>query len=136
MMSGIRGRNTRPENLVRSLLHASGFRFRLHVKNLPGTPDVVLPKYKAVVLVHGCFWHGHDCRFFKWPKTRAEFWSAKIERNRENDEKAVAALVAGGWRVAIVWECALRPANLDHDALGHALADWLKGSEARLELRE
>lgn len=136
MMSGIRGRNTHPEILVRSLLHASGFRFRLHVKNLPGKPDIVLPKYKAVVLVHGCFWHGHGCRFFKWPTTRPEFWRTKIERNRENDGKAVAALVAGGWRVAIVWECALRTAKLDRDALGYALSHWLKGSDARLELRE
>jgi DNA mismatch endonuclease (patch repair protein) len=136
MMSGIRGQDTHPEILVRTLLHASGFRFRLHVKNLPGKPDIVLPKYKAVVLVHGCFWHGHGCRFFKWPTTRAEFWRAKIERNRENDEKAVSALVAGGWRVAIVWECALRTPKMDRDALRHALSHWFKGNDARLELRE
>src|SRR3546814_5787277 len=85
MMSGIRGKDTKPELLVRRALHAKGFRFRLHVKDLPGRPDIVLRKHQAVVLVHGCFWHGHDCRYFKPPSTRPEFWLAKIGRNRAND---------------------------------------------------
>jgi DNA mismatch endonuclease (patch repair protein) len=136
MMSGIRGRNTRPEILIRRLLHANGFRFRLHVRDLPGKPDIVLPKHKAIVLVHGCFWHGHGCRLFKWPSTRVEFWRTKIECNRANDEKAVATLIAAGWRVAIVWECAIRATRPDYDELMLALVNWLKGDETRLELRE
>lgn len=135
-MAGIRARNTKPEILIRSLLHASGCRFRLHVDALPGKPDIVLPKYKAVVFVHGCFWHGHGCRFFRWPATRPEFWRTKIERNRANDEKAMAALLAAGWRVAIVWECAIRAAVPDDDDLRLTLLNWLKGNESILELRE
>jgi len=136
-MSGIRARDTKPEILIRSLLHASGVRFRLHVNALPGKPDIVLPKYRAVVFVHGCFWHGHGCRIFKWPATRPEFWRNKIERNRANDDKAVAALAAAGWRVAIVWECAIRSsAKTEGESLRLALLGWLKGDGSRLELRE
>ncbi|MFP4906044.1 very short patch repair endonuclease [Paraburkholderia sp. BR14261] len=108
MMSGIRGRNTKPEKLIRSLLHRRGFRFRLNVRELPGRPDIVLPRRRAVVFVHGCFWHGHNCALFKWPRTRPEFWREKIARNRLNDAKALAALAAQGWRVAVIWECACR----------------------------
>jgi DNA mismatch endonuclease, patch repair protein len=85
MMAGIRGKNTRPEMLVRRALHAHGYRFRLHRKDLPGKPDIVLPKYRAVIFVHGCFWHGHDCHLFKWPKTREDFWIQKIKNNQERD---------------------------------------------------
>ncbi len=129
MMSGIRGRNTKPERLIRSLLHRRGFRFRIDVRDLPGRPDIVLPRYHAVVFVHGCFWHGHGCHLFKWPQTRPEFWREKIGRNRGNDERAVEALRAAGWRVAIVWECALRGANRDVEGVIQQLADWL--TEAR-----
>ena len=129
MMSGIRGRNTKPERLIRSLLHRRGFRFRIDVRDLPGRPDIVLPRYHAVVFVHGCFWHGHGCHLFKWPQTRPEFWREKIGRNRGNDERAVEALRAAGWRVAIVWECALRRANRDVEGVIQQLADWL--TEAR-----
>lgn len=108
MMAGIRSKNTTPELIVRSLLHKLGFRFRLHRKDLPGKPDIVLPKYRAVVFINGCFWHGHDCRYFKWPSTREEFWRAKIHRNQHNDEQALRSLTLEGWRVAIVWECALK----------------------------
>src|SRR3546814_6715451 len=89
----------------RKALHAKGFRFRLHVKDLPGRPDIVLRKHQAVVLVHGCFWHGHDCRYFKPPSTRPEFWLAKIGRNRANDLSQAKKLMEQGWRVATVWEC-------------------------------
>ncbi|WP_118183820.1 very short patch repair endonuclease [Paraburkholderia phosphatilytica] len=136
MMSGIRGRNTKPELLIRSLLHRRGFRFRLDARDLPGRPDIVLPRYRAVVFVHGCFWHGHDCPLFKWPRTRPEFWHAKIERNRANDLKAVTALREQGWRVGIVWECALRGANRDIEGLAQRLVDWLKGDDARFEARQ
>jgi DNA mismatch endonuclease (patch repair protein) len=127
MMSGIRGRNTKPEILIRSLLHRRGFRFRLDARDLAGRPDIVLPRYRAVIFVHGCFWHGHNCHLFKWPQTRAEFWRDKIGRNRANDAKAQAALLDAGWRVATVWECALRGANRDIDGVLQRLIDWLHG---------
>ncbi|MBN8223304.1 MAG: DNA mismatch endonuclease Vsr [Xanthomonadales bacterium] len=131
MMSGIRGKNTRPEWIVRRTLHARGFRYRLHVRELPGHPDIVLPKHRAVIFVHGCFWHGHDCPLFRWPKTRPEFWQTKIDRNRANDSRHQMALQAAGWRVAIVWECALRQ-RLDVGAL---LAEWIASGEALCEIR-
>lgn len=108
MMSGIRGKNTRPEMIVRKALHAAGFRYRLHGKNLPGRPDLVLPKYQTVIFVHGCFWHGHECSEFKWPKTRPDFWRNKIESNLARDGKAIASLRKMGWKVHVIWECDLR----------------------------
>jgi DNA mismatch endonuclease (patch repair protein) len=129
MMSGIRGRNTKPELLIRSLLHRRGFRFR------PGRPDIVLPRYRAVIFVHGCFWHGHDCPLFKWPQTRPDFWREKIGRNRANDEKSRAALLAAGWRVGVVWECALRGANRDLDGVLQRLVDWLHSDVSELDER-
>lgn len=131
MMSGIRGKNTKPEWIVRRALHARGFRYRLHVRDLPGRPDVVLPKHRAAVFAHGCFWHGHDCPLFRWPKTRPEFWQAKISRNRANDIEHQAMLRADGWRVAIVWECALRQ-QID---VGAALAEWIGSGRAACEIR-
>lgn len=107
-MSRIRGRDTKPEMLLRRGLHAAGLRFRLHVRNLPGRPDVVLPRHHAVVLVHGCFWHGHDCTLFKLPATRSQFWADKIATNRSRDERDLAALLKAGWRVLTVWECSLK----------------------------
>src|SRR5690242_15228147 len=108
MMSGIRGRNTKPEILIRSLLHRQGFRFRLDARDLPGRPDIVLPRYRAVVLIHGCFWHGHDCALFKMPATRHEFWAKKIAANRARDARNADMLKRAGWRVLTVWECSLR----------------------------
>ena len=105
MMSGIRGKNTKPELLVRKALHAQGFRFRLHDKNLPGKPDIVLKKHRTVIFVHGCFWHGHDCKHFKWPKTRPEFWREKIEGNKTRDLKHQQELKELGWNVKVIWEC-------------------------------
>lgn len=133
MMSGIRGRNTRPEMLVRSLLHRRGFRFRLHVKQLKGKPDIVLPRYGAVIFVHGCFWHGHDCPLFKWPKSREEFWKNKIGRNQLNDRIAVETLQAQGWRICTIWECTLRKCD-NFDILMGQIADWLRGDTRLLEL--
>ncbi|HVE11476.1 MAG TPA: very short patch repair endonuclease [Paraburkholderia sp.] len=135
MMSGIRGRNTKPELLIRSLLHRRGFRFRLDARDLPGRPDIVLPRYRAVIFVHGCFWHGHDCALFKWPQTRPEFWRDKIGRNRTNDAKAQAALRERGWRVATVWECSLRGANRDLDGVLQRLVDWLQGEAPSFDER-
>ena len=107
-MSRIRGTNTKLEVLVRSALHARGFRFRLGGSGLPGKPDLVLPKYKAVVFVHGCFWHGHSCPLYRLPKTRPEFWSDKIDSNRQRDARVELQLQDSGWRVEVVWECSLR----------------------------
>lgn len=109
-MAGIKGKNTKPEMLVRRGLHAMGFRYRLHDKQLPGKPDIVLPKYRAVIFVHGCFWHGHDCPAFKWPKTREAFWREKILSNRERDEGQIIELASRGWRVFTIWECEVRAA--------------------------
>lgn len=126
MMSGIRARNTKPEILIRSLLHRQGFRFRLHARELPGKPDIVLPRFHAVIFIHGCFWHGHDCPLFKWPSTRPEFWRDKIGRNQTNDRKAMDALQANGWRIGVVWECALRGKNRDVEGVAQKMADWLR----------
>jgi DNA mismatch endonuclease (patch repair protein) len=134
MMSGIRGKNTKPELLIRKALHARGFRYRLHCE-LPGKPDICLPKHRAVIFVHGCFWHGHDCHLFKWPSTRPEFWRAKIARNREVDAAAEAALLAAGWRVGTIWECAIKgKAKLPRDALAVLVSSWLMSDRPRLDL--
>ncbi|WP_421445078.1 very short patch repair endonuclease [Agrobacterium tumefaciens] len=136
MMSGIRGTNTKPELLLRKGLHAMGFRFRLHDRSLPGKPDIVLPRYKAVIFAHGCFWHGHDCHLFKWPSTRPEFWQAKIARNRAVDERTDAALTEAGWRQAIVWECALKgKTRLPLEDVIQSCAEWLRSDQPRLEIR-
>jgi DNA mismatch endonuclease, patch repair protein len=108
MMSGIRGKNTKPELKIRGELHKRGFRFRLHDKKLPGKPDIVLPKYGAIILVNGCFWHGHECHLFKWPSTRPGFWKDKIGRSRTRDKENLERYQLEGWRVLTVWECALK----------------------------
>lgn len=106
-MAGIRGRNTKPELLIRSSLHRMGFRFRLHGKGLPGRPDMVFASRRAVIEVRGCFWHGHDCPLFRWPATRPEFWREKISANIARDKRNREALLVLGWRMAEVWECQL-----------------------------
>lgn len=136
MMAGIRGTNTKPELLLRKGLHANGFRFRLHDRALPGKPDIVLPRYRAVIFAHGCFWHGHDCHLFKWPSTRPEFWQGKIDRNRAVDARSEAALTEAGWRQAIVWECALKGrARLRLEDVISACAEWLRSDRPRIEIR-
>ncbi|AOV17837.1 very short patch repair endonuclease [Acidihalobacter aeolianus] len=136
MMAGIRGQNTKPEILVRSLLHREGFRYRLHVKELPGKPDIVLPKYCAVIFVHGCFWHGHDCPLYRLPGTRRDFWQDKIDRNRDRDRRVRNALLAACWRVAVVWECALRGAEMDSGQVAQRLAGLLRGNEKEMEIKK
>ncbi len=135
MMSGIRGRNTKPEILVRSMLHRQGFRFRLHVRELPGKPDIILPRYHASIFVHGCFWHGHDCPLFRMPGTRADFWRDKIDRNRINDQKAKSTLLAAGWRVGVVWECAIRGSGKNIESVARRLGEWLRSEEKETEAR-
>ncbi len=113
-MSRIRAKNTKPELLVRKFLHAQGFRYSLYNKKLPGKPDIVLPKYKTIIFIHGCFWHGHkDCKYFVVPKTRTQWWLKKIAANKANDEKAVKALKKDGWKIITVWECNLKPGKAE-----------------------
>lgn len=126
-MSGIRSKNTKPEIMIRSFLHRSGFRFRLHSKNIYGKPDIVLAKYRVLIFVHGCFWHGHNCRYFKTPKTREDFWVEKIGSNKSRDNLVKEKLLDSGWRLCIIWECSLK----NHDFMSDArcfprLVNWLK----------
>jgi DNA mismatch endonuclease, patch repair protein len=133
MMAGIRGKDTKPELAVRRALTAAGVRYRLHRRELPGVPDLVMAGRRAVIFVHGCFWHRHEgCRHAKLPTSNAEFWEAKLERNVERDRKAVANLLAAGWRVLTVWECATRR-GADFD-LQRLLVSWLEGSERSSEV--
>lgn len=111
IMRHIKSKNTAPEVQLRSLLHKNGFRFRLNRKDLPGKPDIVLPKYKAVIFVHGCFWHGHSCKRGQRPQTNVEFWNNKIENNIARDRKDVELLEAQGWRVLVVWQCEIKKKN-------------------------
>lgn len=135
MMSRIGSRNTKPELVVRRGLHAAGFRFRLHHDDLPGRPDIVLPRHRAAIFVHGCFWHRHEgCSNFRLPKTNPEFWREKISRNVERDATAVEALRERGWRVLIVWECATRKVNVDD--LLRKIAMWIEGGQSRYEIPE
>jgi DNA mismatch endonuclease (patch repair protein) len=136
MMAGIRGKDTKPELILRRGLHAAGFRFRLHDRSLPGHPDLVFTRYNAVLFAHGCFWHGHDCHLFRWPSTRQDFWADKIARNRAVDARSVVALTDAGWRVGIVWECALKGrTRRPVDQVIAACAAWLRGDAPMLEVR-
>lgn len=137
MMSGIRGKDTKPEIIVRRLLHRLGYRFRLHRKDLPGRPDVVLPKWRTVIFVNGCYWHGHeDCHLFRAPKTRTEFWTIKIEGNRARDQRNYAALRDAGWKVVVIWECAVsKKLSLSDQQLDLAITGALGSSEPLIDIR-
>ena len=127
-MSRIKSKDTKPELLVRKFLHSSGFRFRLHDKKLPGKPDLVLKKYKTVVFVNGCFWHGHEgCKYSELPKTRAEFWRNKIGKNKESDILNIRELQQNGWKVITVWQCELRK-NIDERL--NLLTDQIKSAQS------
>lgn len=135
MMAGIKSKNTKPELLIRSLLHKRGFRFRLHVKGLPGKPDIVLPKHNAVIFVNGCFWHGHkNCHLFKLPNTRTEFWQEKIIKNQVNDAKSIELLLKSNWKVCIVWECSIRGAKKDLNKVIKRISEWLLSTESFIEI--
>ncbi len=126
MMSRIGPKDTAPEMVLRRGLHAAGFRYRLHRKDLPGTPDITLSRHRVVIMVHGCFWHGHEgCGNFRIPKTNTVFWAAKIASNAERDRARVRQLRELGWRVLTVWECATR--DLRPAALVEAVVDWIHG---------
>lgn len=134
-MSGIRGKNTRIEITLRSGLHALGFRYRIHA-NLPGKPDLVFPRLKAVIFVHGCFWHAHNCHLFKWPQSRVDFWQAKISGNAERDSKNEQKLLDAGWRVGVVWECALKgKERIDSTRVIQMCSAWLKSNRKRFEVK-
>ena len=112
-MSQIKGKNTKPEETVRKYLFSQGFRYRKNDKRLPGKPDIVLPKYKTVIFVNGCFWHKHEgCKYFVWPKNNSEFWKEKIESNVTRDKKQLEELRQLGWKIIVVWECQLKKKNL------------------------
>lgn len=134
-MSGIRGKDTKPELLIRRGLHARGFRYRLHSPSLTGKPDMVLPKYRAAIFVHGCFWHGHNCHLFRMPGTRTDFWETKITRNRERDSEVRKSLRELGWRTLVVWECALKgTTRLDLGDVLDRISSWLRGSSGAMEI--
>lgn len=127
-MSAIRSCDTKPEMLVRRYLHARGFRYGLHNRKLPGSPDIVLRKYKTVIFINGCFWHGHEgCKYYRLPKSNIEFWQEKITRNKERDTFDVSVLEAKGWKVLTVWECELRTIAQREDTLTRLVQD-IKGS--------
>jgi len=136
MMQSIRGKDTKPELTIRSGLHALGFRFCLHRRSLPGTPDLVFPGRNAVIFVHGCFWHQHQCHLFKWPSTREEFWRKKIMTNASNDAKNIVALRKDGWRVLVIWECSLKGKTrlADGEPVLRA-ARWLEGNSSLNEIK-
>lgn len=135
-MSGIKSFDTKPEMMLRQGLHRLGFRYRLHDKKLPGKPDLVFPKHHAVLFVNGCFWHGHSCHLFKWPKSREDFWKAKIVANTERDRRNLDKLGEDGWRVGLIWECALKGrSRKPFDIVIRDCATWLSSKKQRLEIR-
>lgn len=134
MMAGIRGKGTKPELLVRRLLSADGFRYRLHRNDLPGTPDIVMPGRRIAIFVHGCFWHRHlECKYARQPSSNSVFWHKKLGRNVQRDQEAFSALKAAGWRVLVVWECATRsrPAI---SALRGLMSQWIESDAATGEI--
>jgi DNA mismatch endonuclease, patch repair protein len=135
MMAGIKGKNTKPELLIRKELHHLGYRYKLHDKTLPGKPDLVFPKYKAVIFVHGCFWHMHECHLFKWPSTREEFWRAKLNYNQEVDKRNLSELKKHLWRVCIVWECSIKgKMRKPITNVIEQISKWVKGCHPHLEI--
>jgi DNA mismatch endonuclease (patch repair protein) len=134
MMAGIRGKNTKPEILLRRALTSLGYRYRLHRKDLPGAPDIAMPGRRIAIFAHGCFWHMHEgCRYAKLPSTRPEFWSAKLQGNVARDARALAELRSMGWRTLVVWECATRGANA-LPSLARELSAWVEGADAQGEI--
>jgi DNA mismatch endonuclease (patch repair protein) len=135
-MSRIRGRDTKPEMTIRRGLHALGLRYRLHARTLPGRPDLVFPRYRTAVFIHGCFWHAHGCALCKAPATRQDFWRRKLAGNAARDREAIAGLHSGGWRVLIIWECAMRGSGRTDasDLLGRAARFIRTGRQTMLEI--
>jgi len=135
MMASVKGKNTRPEMLIRRMLHKEGFRFRIHRKDLPGNPNIVLPKHNALILVNGCFWHGHTCNRSTLPKTNTSFWEEKIEKNVARDKNNISKLLAEGWRVCVIWECAVKPKKaLDANQVSLRISSWIKSKNNYYEI--
>lgn len=135
MMAGIQGKNTKAEVLLRKALHQKGFRYRLYVTSLPGKPDLVFPKYKAVIQINGCFWHGHNCYLFRWPSSHSEFWYKKIIINMERDSKNLADLEKLGWRVLTIWECAIKGKyRIPFQVLIEQVCVWLTTYQSNTEI--
>lgn len=135
MMSGIRGKDTKPEMIVRKALFSCGFRYRLHRRDLPGAPDIVMASRKIVIFVHGCFWHKHtNCKFAKFPSTRTEFWSTKLQGNATRDQLAISSLQSSGWRVLVVWECVTRDAA-SLQKLAETMKQWIESGVSFDEIR-
>jgi DNA mismatch endonuclease (patch repair protein) len=136
MMSGIRGRDTKIEVAIRKALHARGLRYRTDVRSLPGRPDIVLPRWRAAILVHGCFWHAHNCGLYRVPATRRKFWREKLEGNAARDRRNLDALLAAGWRVAVVWECALRDRpHVEIEQVADKVAKWIRSRKTEAEIQ-
>lgn len=132
LMSRIRGRDTKPELQIRKALWHAGLRFRLDVRSLPGRPDIVLPRWRAVIFVHGCFWHRHEgCPLFRLPSTRTSFWDEKLARNRLRDDLAASRLASSGWRVLTIWECALKASAVD---AGRLSVEWVRNCRGSAEI--
>lgn len=135
MMSGIQGKNTKPEVAIRKALHGRGFRYKLYDRTLPGKPDIVLPKYRAVIQVNGCFWHAHGCHLFKWPASRQDFWKEKLNKNQIRDAKNKEELLALGWRLLLVWECAFKGTfRWPFDQLVDKIEKWIKSDSVLEEI--
>lgn len=134
-MAAVRARDTKPELMIRRALHGAGLRYRLNVRDLPGKPDIVLPRYRAVVFVHGCFWHRHECDLFRWPESRTDFWREKLNANAARDVKAADALEEAGWRQAVIWECALKGRKKrDFQDTMQRLIAWIRSDEQAITI--
>ena len=135
-MRAIRGKDTKPELYVRSVLHRSGFRFRLHVRGLPGTPDLYLARYRLCLFVNGCFWHGHACDLFRWPKTKVDFWREKITHTQQRDCRQYDELIRSGYRVGIVWECSIKGINrIAESEFPRIISEKILDSETLFEIK-
>ena len=136
MMAGIKGKNTKPEITIRKALHRMGFRYKLHDKTLPGKPDLVFPKYNAVIEINGCFWHLHNCHLFKWPGSRKEFWEEKLTKNKERDQRNREELKAKDWRLLVVWECSIKgKSKLPLERVLTTCESFLKGEQNYHEIK-
>ena len=135
VMSRVRSTDTKPELLIRKGLHSLGFRYRLHAKDLPGKPDLVFPRYRALIFVNGCFWHGHDCNLYRFPKSNTEYWKGKISRNVERDASNMKRLNDAGWRILVIWECATKgKAKLPMERVLNAASEWLVSQNPNCEI--
>lgn len=136
-MARIRSKNTEPEMCIRKGLHALGYRYILHSAKIPGKPDIVLPKYRAVIFIHGCYWHGHDCGQAKLPKSNGSYWLPKIARNQERDARNLAAVEAAGWRHLVIWECAFRrKGEIGLEETVREAAEWVTNGDNSAEIQQ